>query len=610
MSPASRRNAILSTVALGGLVVCTWLVARALVEQPPAPTGPRPTPMPSASLPPQREPLPWQPDYAAAIATAQAAHQHIAVLLAAPDSEPCRRLETEALAAPLIREALADMVWVRVENDASLEAQLGATDHPTLAFVNPFTGSVLHRAVGAKTVELLAREIVHARRAIGLALPPALEPVAARMFSFDGQRAEQLLEAGDAEGLHILLAPSAADDSRQANYLVAQVTLPDGLVPDDVRLLAGSDCLVGADATGNAPGQAFVAARAPDLAESCAEYPLPASGLVLVPCDRTRGPEVAIRITAPGCRLTSDTIRFDEAAPGTAVQVRRYVVRPLADAEAARLSGRVQKPDGGPAADSIVRIDDWYDTPGQAAAAAMPAVVRTDADGRFTFPRVSPGRWLVRAEFPGGEREQFVDLEPAGHASCDLTLTAVTTVGLRWVLQTRELVQDLAGDGIQTGEAYVSIASSRIALGGGMRIRTNDSGDLMLAQTPLDDDSLSEETRQALAALPAGTPVWYPVDAAYTIDFAPISGLHRDPRPFAEIDTVRAGEPLPEQEWAIIGPLLSEALAAARERGNYFQFPRGEPVRPGDVFTLRCATSNCFAKLEVTDVTIVTLESR
>jgi len=564
----------------------------------------------AAAQPPAAEPLPWQPDYAAAVATAQAQHQHMVVMLAAPDSEPCRRLETKALTDPLIREALADMVWVRVENDAALEEQLGTKERPTLAFVNPFTAGVLHRTSGEKTVELLAREIVHARRAIGLDLTPGLKEVATRMFSFDGERAEKLVEAGDGKGLHDLLAPSAEDDSRQANYLVATVTLPAGMEPDAVRFLIGTDCLVGTDNAVDMPDPSLVAARTPDLAESCTEYPLPASRIVLVPWERASGEDVAVRITAPGCRLTSDTIRFVAPAPGTAVQVRHYDLRPLADADAAQLSGRVQKPDGGPAAAAIVRIDDWYDRTDDAAATAVPAVVRTDADGRFTFARVSPGRWLVRAECPGGEREQFVDLEPAGHATCDLTLTAVTTVGLRWVLQTRELVQDLAGEGSQTGEAYASIASSRISLARGMRIRTNTYGDLMLAQTPLDDDSLPAETRHALAALPAGTPVWYPVDAAYTLDFAPLSGLHRDTRPFAEITTVRAGDPLPDQEWAIIGPLLSEALAVARERGNYFQFPHGEPVRQGDVFTLRCTTSNCFAKLEVTDVTIVTPESR
>ena len=563
-----------------------------------------------AAQPPKAEPLPWQPDYAAAVAKAQAQHQHMVVLLAAPNSDACRRLETEALTAALIREGLADMVWVRVVGDADLERQLGTKEHPTLAFVNPFTGGVLHRTSGEKTVELLAREIVHARRAIGLDLTAGLKEVASRMFSFDGEKAEKLVEAGDAKGLLALLAPSAKDDSRQANFLIASVNLPDGMVPDTVRFLAGVDCLVGAEMSADVLAESLVVGRPPDLAESCTEYGIPASGLVLVPVDRTGEPAVAVRITAPGCRLVSDTIHFEENAPGTAVQVRRYDLRPLADAEAARLSGRVLKPDGTLAAAAIVRIDDWYDTAGGDATTAVPAVVRTDAAGRFTFPRVSPGRWLVRAESPGGEREQFVDLEPGKDTPCELTLRAVTTVGLRWTLQTRELSQDLTGRGTQTGEAFFSVSSSRISLARGMRLRTGEACDLMLAQTPLDDDSLPEKTKRLLATLPAGTPVWYLVDTSYTAEFLPLSGLHRDPRPFAEINTVSAGDPLPDQEWDIIGPILPQALEAARERENYFELVRGEPVRPGDVFTLRCTMRNCFAKLEVIDVTIVTPASR
>ena len=563
-----------------------------------------------AAQPPKAEPLPWQPDYAAAVAKAQTQHQHMVVMLAAPNSDACRRLETEALTAALIREGLADMVWVRAENDAALEEQIGTKEHPTLAFVNPFTGGVLHRVSGERPVELLAREIVHARRAIGLDLTAGLKEVAARMFSFDGERAEKLVEAGDAKGLLALLAPSSEDDSRQANYLVATISLPAGMEPDQVRFLAGSDCLVGNDATADGTDPTIVAARLPELVDSCTEYGIPESGLVLVPCARAGAEDLIVRITAPGCRLTSDTIRFGGPAPGTAVQMRHYDLRPLANADAARLSGRVRKPDGGPAAAAIVRIEDWYETARGDAATAVPAVVRTDADGRFTFPRVSPGRWLVRAESPGGEREQFIDLAPGKDNVCDLTLRAVTTVGLRWVLQTRELAQDFAGPGAQTGEAFFSVSSSRLTLARGMRLRMSEACDLMLAQTPLDDDSLPAKTRQALAALPAGTPVWYLVDTAYTAEFLPLSGLHRDPRPFAEINTVSAGDPLPDREWEIIGPILPQALDAARERENYFELVRGEPVRTGDVFTLRCTMRNCFAKLEVTDVTIVTPESR
>lgn len=564
----------------------------------------------AAQQPAEADRLPWQPDYAAAVAAAQAAHRHMVVMLATADDEPCRILEEQRLTDPLIRESLADMIWVRVVDDAERERELESSEHPTLAFVNPFTGSVLHRVTGEKTVELLAREIVHARRAIGLALTPELEPVAARMFAFDGPRAEALLEAGDADGLQALLAPAANDDSRLANYLVAQVTLPAGRVPDDIRFLAGTDCLVGVDTRQEFQADPLVAGRPTDLAATCAEYPLPESRLVLIPFGRTEPADGSVRITAPGCRLLTDTIRFEPPAPGSAVQVRHYEVRSLTEAEATRLSGRVLAPDGDPAAAAIVRIDDWYDTTIDDAAAPLPAAVRTDADGRFTFPRVSPGQWLVRAEFPGGECEQFVSIAPDGETSCTLRLAAVTTVGLRWALQTRELAQNLAGEGVQTGEAYMSVASSRIALSKGMRIRTSDYGDIMMAQTPVADDSLPEEMRQTLAALPAGTPVWYLFDCAYTEDFVPLSGLHREVRPFDTIQAVRDGVPLPDQDWSIIGPILPQALTLSRERGNYFQLARGEPVRQGDVFTVRSAMGNRFAKLEVTSVTIVTPASR
>ncbi|MFM9194790.1 MAG: carboxypeptidase regulatory-like domain-containing protein [Planctomycetia bacterium] len=561
---------------LVGLVAAIW------------PLADRPA---AAEPPPTARPLPWQPDYAAAVSRAQADHRHLVVLFTARDDEACRRLETETLRDPLIEAALADLVRVRVEQDAGLAARLEVKDRPTLLFVNPFTGGVLHRVGGEKSVELLAREIVHARRAIGLELPAALAEVAARMFAFDDARAEELLEAGDAAGLEALVAPAAADDSRPANYLVATVTLPVDMVPDDVRVLAGTDCLEG----------------------SCDEFALPATRLVLGPFPRGHGAAMDVRITAPGCRLTSDTVRFAGPAPGTAVQVRRYAVERLTAAEEAVLSGRVERPDGSAAAAAIVRIDDWFDLSAADDTGPAPAVTRTDHDGRFTFRGVSPGRWLVRAEAAGGEREQVVELEPTGRAECRLALEPVTTVGLRWVLQTRERSQDLTGPGTRSGDAFVSVAGSRITLARGMRLRTADPCDLSLAQTPLDDDTLPVETRRALAALPAGTPVWYLLDAAYTADLVPISGLHRDPRPFGAIHTVHDGEPLPQEtlkEWDVIGPILPRALAAARERGNFFELLRGVPVRPGDVFTLRCVTSNCFAKLEVTDVTIVAGASR
>ena len=559
------------------------------------------------AAPPQAAmPLPWQLDYAGAVSKAQAQHQHLVVLLTAKDSEPCRQLEEESLADPLIRGALADMVWVRLPGDDAIERQLKLRERPTLAFVNPFTGSVLHSTSGHQTVELLAREIVHARRVIGLPLSPPLEAVAKRMFSFDEAAANQLLAAGNAAALKELLAPAANDGSRRAHYLVAEITLPEGMVPDDVRFLAGTDCLVGTDHSAHAADPSLVAARPPDLGTSCAEYPLPDSRLLLVPIAREDGPRADVRITAPDCRLISDTVHFAGPAPDTAVQVRRYKLTRLTDATAARLTGRVRQPDGLPAANAIVRIEDWYTPAADATTLPAPVVTRTDAAGRFTFPRVSPGRWLVRAEYPGGEREQVVDIQPKGITDCELNLTAVTTVGLRWTLQTQEMVQNLAGKSVQTGEAFVSVASSRITLAWGMRVRTADYSDLMLAQTPLADNSLPAGTLGSLENLPVGTPIWYLFDAAYKEDFLAISGLHRETRGFDSITTVSDGDPLPDEDWIILGPVIPQALAATQEKNTFFRFIRGEPVRKGDVFTLRCVMRNCFAKLEVTDVTIVT----
>jgi hypothetical protein len=562
-------------------------------------------PLATAAEPPK--PAPWPGDYTAAVAQAQAAHRHLVVLIAAAGCDRGRHLETGVLAEPLIEAGLADFVRVRTATDPATQRQLKAGDEPALAFVNPFTADTVYRTSGFATGERLAREIVRARWTIGMPLTPELEPVSRRLFTVDGQRAPQLLEAGDTAGLVSLLEPAATDDSRPANYLVVKVSLPDGLHPDQVRLLAGTDCLVGVDASSQVADPALVAARPPDLTTTSTEYPLPGTGVLVIESDAHTDQPVSIRITATGCRLIDELVRFEPPAPGTAVQLRHYEIRRLEDAEAATLTGRVLAPAGGPAADAIVRIADCF-TAGESGTGAddAPVVTRTDADGRFALARLSPGRFLVRAEAAGGECEQVIDLAAGGQTRHDLKLTAVTTVGIRWAVQTRELVQDLVGTGVQTGAAHVSVANSRLSLASGMRVRTADFGDLMFARAPLGDAALvAADTRPGLAALPAGTPVWHLVDAAYTEDFSPISGLHREDRPFDAIRRVREPEPVPDQDWAIVGDLLPKAIETARERGSFFQFLMGEPVRTGDVFTLRCTTRNCYAKLEITDVTIV-----
>ena len=543
----------------------------------------------------------WEADLPAALEAGRTRHQQVVVFFSA-DSPECRRFEAEGLEAPVVREALANLVHVRVEGDDAVAEQFASPGPPALVFLNPLTGTVFHRIGGWHGIERLAREIVHARRAMSLPLTPGLSPVARRMFAFDDEAASGLIDTGDARGLAALLAPAAADESRLADYCVAQVVLPRGITPDDVTFLAGTDCLVGRQVAAAERADPLVAARPPDLTECCGELPVPESGLVLVPVAREQRPEIALRITAAGCLPVEDRVRFAGAPPGSAVQERRYELRRLDRATAVRFTGRVLTADRRPAAGAVVRIVDWLPEPNQPAAATS-----CGADGGFAFPRVPPGRWLVRAEYPGGEREQVVEIAPRGETSCALTLEPVTTVTIRFALQTREFSQRLSGSGVQTGTATLSVAASRLVLALGTRVRTFDSSDVALAQTPLaDDDTIPAEDRALLEPLPDGTPVWYLLDAAYDDALRPLSGLHRETRPFDAIDVVRPGGALPDEDWSMIGPVLPQALAASREKPGYFQLVRGVPVRVGDVFTLRCASGNCFAKIEVTDVTLVT----
>lgn len=549
----------------------------------------------------QAAPLVWEADLQAALEAGRTRHQQVVVFFSA-DTPECRRFEAEGLEAAIVREGLANLVPVRVEGDAAAAEQFASPGPPALVFVNPLTRTVFHRIGGWHGVERLAREIVHARRAIGLPLTPGLGPVARRMFSLDEEKASGLLDAGDARGLAALLAPAAADESRLADYCVVQVVLPRGLTPDDVTFLAGSDCLVGNPVTAAERQEPLAAARPPDLSACSAELPLPGSGLVLVPVAREQRPEIALRITAAGCLPVEDRVRFAAEPPGSAVQERRYALRRLDRTTAVRFAGRVLTADGRKAAGAVVRIVDWLPQPSQPAAATT-----TGTDGGFAFPQVPPGRWLVRAEYPGGEREQVVEIAPRGATNCEIVLEPVTTVTIRFAVQTQEFSQRLTGDGVQTGTATMSVATSRIVLARGTRVRTFDSSDVALAQTPLaDDDTIPAEDRARLEPLPDGTPVWYLLDAAYDEAFRPLSGLHRETRPFDAIDVVRPGGALPDEDWSMIGPVLPEALASSRRKPGYFELVRGVPVRVGDVFTLRSADSNCFAKIEVTDVTLVT----
>jgi hypothetical protein len=140
------------------------------------------------------------------------------------------------------------------------------------------------------------------------------------MFSLDGERAEKLVESGDTDGLLALVSPAAGDDSRLANFLIASVSLPDGMVPDDVRFLAGVDCLGNAETSDDLLAESLVIGR-PLLGVSWLARPVVAvltgaSNLVL----RAFGDSTNVTET----RLSRDELQqmVDEAAASGSVDAK------------------------------------------------------------------------------------------------------------------------------------------------------------------------------------------------------------------------------------------------------------------------------------------------
>ena len=91
---------------------------------------------------------------------------------------------------------------------------------------------------------------------------------------------------------------------------------------------------------------------------------------------------------------------------------------------------------------------------------------------------------------------------------------------------------------------------------------------------------LSKEKVAELETSNAGAPIFWLFDSGMHPN-----GLHAEKARFEDIRTVNDGKPYEEK--------------------NYFQFLRGETVRKGQVFTLRCVRKDCYAKMEITDVTLV-----
>ena len=481
------------------------------------------------------ESLPWEKDYTTALARAKAEKRPLFLMLTATWCGPCKMLESQTLPDSAIRAGLKEFVWVKAYEDGELNKKFGLSGYPTLVFIDPVTDRVLARQVGFEPPGSFLREVIVARKAAGLPLTSQMIKLQAKSFVPVEERVAAMVTKGDFAALTKYFAPARDDAMRQSNFLLARVHLPPGIKPADVVVLAfGNDQLV------------------------------PDSGILVIGCRRYADND-NLTIIAPGCKVIAEPLRFES---GTAVLAREFKVEPIAANEAAGFSGRVLRPDGKPASKAIVRVCDW-------------ATTRADDAGNFRFTTLSPGTFLVRAEYPGGEFQEELEFVPGVELDQDLPLTAVTTVGIRWALQRKEGSRELVGEDVRTGEAYFSVKHSRFLLERGAETRVYWGSDFMLS-----DDLKSMRAymgKEQLAALEAsqpGAPFFWLFDACQRK-----TGLHAEDAPFDQLTAVNAGKSYDEK--------------------TYFKFLRGEPVRKGQVYSLRGVRKDCYAKMEITDVTMV-----
>lgn len=480
------------------------------------------------------ESLPWEKDYTNALAKAKAEKRPLFLMLTATWCGPCKLLEGQTLPDPTIREGLKEFVWVKAYEDAELNNKYEAGGYPTLVFIDPAKDRVLHHHVGFEPPGTFLRQVILARKAAELPLTKKMLELEAKSFQPDHQKVMGMVKKGDFAGLTNYLAPLKDDQMRQVNMLVARVHLPPNIKPADVVVMAGGD------------------------------QELPESGILLAGCSRDDD-EATLTLIAPGCKVVAEPLRFEA---GEAVAAREFTLAPIAEKEAARFSGRVLRPDGTPASKAIVRICDW-------------ATTRADEQGNFRFTTVSPGTFLVRAECPGGEFQDNLTFTNGIELKTNLTLTAVTTVGIRWAVQRNEGLREFTGDNVRTGEAYFSVKHSRFLLERGAETRVYWGSDFMLS----DDlkgmrQYISKEQLAALEAAPPGTPFFWLFDACDRT-----TGLHAENTPFDELKAVNSGKEYEEKA--------------------FFKFLRGEPMRKGQVYSVRGVRRDCYAKMEITDVTVV-----
>jgi len=462
---------------------------------------------------------------------------------------------------PSIRAALDDFVWVLVssEDQACKEFMIkNKSVAMNCLFIDPETETIIAETTG----DTMMRDISVARAAAALPLTPEMQKSLLTAFEPDYAIIHEMSNAGDVDGLLAYLKPMESDALRKNGFLVLLVHLPAGISCLDAV------CIV------SEKSETTSSASVSKSELGSTQWLLSDSGVCVVSMRPMSGDIVeTIRIRAPGCQELQAEVRHTNS---TAVLSREFTLLPWPPEKMVSFEGRVLWANGNPAANAIVRICD------------LGLVTRTDESGHFRIASVSPGKFLVRAETPGGEFHSECDFEAGVPLTKDLTLEAVTTIGIRWVLQTKENSLTFSGDGIRKGEAYFSVRHSRFSFFRGAEAFDIRPGTLLYGDLFIATPSRGKEK----SGVKPGTPTFHlreslieqmQIVGGTRRSYRP--GLHRENARFEDITEVNGGKPLNEE--------------------TDFENLDGVPIRAGDVYTLRCFKRDCYVKMEITDVTLV-----
>jgi thioredoxin-related protein len=489
--------------------------------------------------------LPWQPDYVTALAKARKEKKPLMVMMSAPWCGYCHHMEKTTLSNSGVSEALEDFVWLKSMEDQVIDAKFGANGYPSFAFADPFTESPVQTLSGYQPAGQFLKELLRIRTKFGMPDKEGLRAAAKWSFEPDQKHITTLIAMGKVDELVAYLAPAAKDSLRDHNVLIMQFDLPEaGKRWDDLVLMVDNQEI------------GWEGAISPD-------------GIILWQGVRGGG-EVSVRATAPGYRQLDTRVHTDDAA----VQRFTFTIPKLTLNETCRFVGTVVRSDGTPAAHAIVRICDW-------------ATTKADDQGRFCIEGVSPGTFLVRAEAPGGEYHEEVFLAPRSRHEGRIVLKSVPTVGLRWVLQTRDRDPLFSGDGVRCGEAYVSYGINsehrRFNLARGAQSRDVSVSDFMFVsalnfQHGIEvNENFTTDERMAIKAASPNAPIMYHIDGTGWPQ-----GHHRERQTFDGVSHIDTG---------------------GRPDQDYFKMST-TVIREGDVFSVRCTHRERYAKMEIIDITI------